>query len=112
MCQLNCVIKSNWKAIEARTFVAVNELKIDVQKFCKLAVNIADTSYEPVCIPYIHYIDIISILYLSYICHFNRAFCQHFCLQPKPRRRKSSPAPRTLQMATMLIQRPVADSIR
>lgn len=93
MCQLNCVIKSNWKAIEAKTFVAGNELKIYVQKFCKLAVNIADTSYAPVCILYRYYIYTIPLLYLSYICHFNRAFCQHlFAAQTKEKEEFTCPS--------------------
>lgn len=48
MHQLNCVIKSNWKAIEAETFVAGNELKIDGKKFCLLALNIAGTSVHTI----------------------------------------------------------------
>lgn len=104
MRQLNCIIKSNCKAIEAKTFVAGNELKIDGKKFCSLAVNTADTSVHTLSIFYIYYICRIFVILIARIAHV--------CLQPKPRRRKSSPAPRTLQMATMLTQRPVAVSIR
>lgn len=105
MCQLNCIIKSNCKAIEAKTFVAVNE--IDGKKFCLLAVNAADTSVHTLSIFYIYYIFVICHIFVILIARI-----AHVCLQPKPRRRKSSPAPRTLQMATMLTQRPVAVSIR
>lgn len=107
MRQLNCIIKSNCKAIEAKTFVAGNELKIDGKKFCLLAVNTADTSVHTLSIFYIYYIYYICRIFVILIARI-----AHVCLQPKPRRRKSSPAPRTLQMATMLTQRPVAVSIR
>lgn len=88
MHQLNCVIKSNCKAIEAETFVAGNELKIDGKKFCLME--------TPVCILYRHFLYSIHIFYtldLSYICHFNRAFCQNlFAAQTKEKEEFTCPS--------------------